>query len=72
MDGVGVRQVVRRTLEPILGGIATAVIHDQQREASSRRFHWSAVTNPRISVWSIVEMLRSAFPLSSVLPGRAH
>jgi hypothetical protein len=26
-----------------------------QREASSRRSHWPAVANPRISVWSIVE-----------------
>lgn len=25
-----------------------------EREASCRRIHWAAVSNPRISVWSIV------------------
>ena len=27
----------------------------QETEASCRRFNWAAVSNPRISVWSIVE-----------------
>ena len=37
-----------------------------EREASCRRSHWAAVSNPRISVWSIVaaSLLRLLYHLS--------
>lgn len=64
MGGAGRYITVRRILGKNLRGDQT-VDPRRQREASSRRFHWSAVPNPRISGWSIVEFSRSAFPFSS-------